>query len=72
MEPDDSVRVQLFKQKISTREVRLRLWPLGGLAFCSSGGGAKGDLLVALAGADGAVDLELQEMCISMALLVSL
>ena len=28
----------------------LRLWPLGGLAFCSSGGGAKGDLLVALAG----------------------
>ncbi|CAE7412230.1 SEP2 [Symbiodinium sp. CCMP2592] len=26
------------------------LWPLGGLAFCSSGGGAKGDLLVALAG----------------------
>ena len=28
----------------------LRLWPLGCLAFCSSGGGAKGDLLVALAG----------------------
>ncbi|CAE8678398.1 unnamed protein product [Polarella glacialis] len=29
---------------------RILLWPLGGLAFCSSGGGPKGDLLVALAG----------------------
>ena len=42
--------------------MRLRLWPLGGLAFCSSGGGAKGDLLVALAGGDGAVDLEAVEL----------
>jgi len=29
---------------------RILLWPLGGLAFCSSGGGAWGDLGVALAG----------------------
>lgn len=29
---------------------RILLWPLGGLAFCSSGGGAWGDLCVALAG----------------------
>jgi len=35
---------------VGGRVDRILLWPLGGLAFCSSGGGAKGDLLVALAG----------------------
>lgn len=35
---------------VGGRVSRILLWPLGGLAFCSSGGGAKGDLLVALAG----------------------
>ncbi|CAE7253493.1 unnamed protein product [Symbiodinium pilosum] len=35
---------------VGGRVSRILLWPLGGLAFCSSGGGAKGDLVVALAG----------------------
>lgn len=35
---------------VGGRVDRILLWPLGGLAFCSSGCGPKGDLLVALAG----------------------
>eukprot|EP00930_Biecheleria_cincta_P004298 TRINITY_DN105204_c0_g1_i1.p1 TRINITY_DN105204_c0_g1~~TRINITY_DN105204_c0_g1_i1.p1 ORF type:complete len:284 (+),score=31.00 TRINITY_DN105204_c0_g1_i1:48-899(+) len=35
---------------VGGRVERILLWPLGGLAFCSSGGGPGGDLLVALAG----------------------
>jgi len=35
---------------VGGRVEKILLWPLGGLAFCSSGGGPKGDLVVALAG----------------------